>query len=228
MQIVVYFRTRPAEPDFSAAALTRQQGAVAAWLDENGATLIGTFTETEGSTKSRPQLGAALKACREHNAALLLAMTNTIGASPVLTGVCGYLGGVRCHAITHPEANAPAVTPTAPDVVVYYRSRPSEPEESERVMVAQRQGVSCWLSVHGGRVIDSFIELEGSSLDRPALAASFRVCKATGATLLVASRDAIGMGSPPSINIVSVPVAVAPTEFTPPANLPMQPMRRRA
>ncbi len=37
MNIVVYYRSRPSEPDAAAAALARQVAAVDAWLIDRGA-----------------------------------------------------------------------------------------------------------------------------------------------------------------------------------------------
>jgi hypothetical protein len=224
MNVVVYFRSRPSEPDASTAALARQVAAVDVWLTERGAKVAETFTEAETGSPSRPALGAALKACRRHGADLLIATTDAIGTGARFDRVTDRIGDVRCHALTQPEA-----VPTDPEplrVVVYYRTRPEEAEASAAALAVQEAGVAAWMERRPSVRVGSFTEAEQAlpgriAIDRPVLAEALRHCRTHGATLLVGTSAPIGSGPMPTINVLSVPVLYAGFEIPPPDVMPL-------
>lgn len=224
MNVVVYYRTRPSEPDDSAAALARQAAAVDAWLSERGAVPVGTFTEAETGSTGRPALGAALQACRRHRADLLIATTSAIGAGIRFDRFSDRIGDVRCHALTQPEA-----APTDPEplrVVVYYRTRPEEPEASAAALAVQETDVAAWMERRPSVRVGSFTEAEQAlpgriAIERPVLAEALRHCRTHGATLLVSTSAPIGSGPMPAINVLSVPVLYAGFEIPPPDLMPL-------
>lgn len=216
MNAIVYYRSRPSEPDASAAALVRQAAAVDVWLIDRDAVATETFTEAETGSPSRPALGAALKACRRHRADRLIATTDAIGASARFDRVTDRIGGVRCHALTPPQAAS-----TAPDplrVVVYYRIRPEEPEASAAALAVQEAGVAAWIERRPSVLVGSFTEAEQAlpgriAIERPVLAEVLRHCRTHGATLLVGTSAPIGSKALPAINALSVPVLYAGFEI---------------
>lgn len=224
MNVIVYYRTRPSEPDASAAALARQLAAVDAWLSERSAVAAETFTEAETGSPSRPVLGAALKACRRHGADLLIATTNAIGSGLRFNHITDRIGDVRCHALIQPED---ALTDPDPlRVVVYYRIRPEEPEASAAALAVQEAGVAAWMEHRPSVLVGSFTEAERPlpgriAIERPVLAEALRHCRTHGATLLVATSAPIGSGSVPAINVLNVPVLYAGFEITPPDVMPL-------
>ncbi len=224
MNVVVYFRSRPSEPDASAAALARQAAAVDAWLTERGAVVAETFMEAETGSASRPALGAALKACRRHGADLLIATTDAIGASARFDRVTDRIGDVRCHALTQPEAASTDPEPLR--VVAYYRTRPEEPEASAAALAVQEAGVAAWVERRPSVLVASFTEAEQAlpgciAIERPVLAEALRHCRTHGATLLVGTSAPIGSGPLPAINVLSVPVLYAGFEIPPSEVMPL-------
>lgn len=224
MNVVVYYRTRPSEPDASAAALARQVAAVDTWLTERSARAAETFTEVETGSPSRPALGAALKACRRHGADLLIATTGAIGAGTRFDRVTDRIGGLRCHALIQPQA---APTDSEPlRVIVYYRTRPEEPEASAVALAVQAADVKAWMEGRPSVLVASFTEAEQAlpgrvAIERPILAEALRHCRTHGATLLVATSAPIGSGPVPAINVHSVPVLYAGVEIPPPEVMPL-------
>lgn len=95
-------------------------------------------------------------------------------------------------------------------VVVYFRSRPSEPGFSDQALTEQRTAVARWLSDNPGSVVDEYIESEIDGMPRPRLADAIAKCKASNASLLIPRAEAIGSGLRFEHRIVSVPVFVAP------------------
>lgn len=81
MNIIVYYRVRPSEPECSHVALQEQRLSVKAWLENNGAILQGEFIEPETDGFDRPQLSKAVVACKKLDATLLIARTEPIGRS---------------------------------------------------------------------------------------------------------------------------------------------------
>lgn len=77
MKVVVYFR-RNADPEETESELAVQRGAVAAWLSENERTVVAEFVEVETGGNNRPNFGAALKAAKAQDAAVLVATTRPL------------------------------------------------------------------------------------------------------------------------------------------------------
>ena len=101
-------------------------------------------------------------------------------------------------------------------VVVYYRSRLSEPVESEESLIEQRTAFAAWNNSH--RDIETIAELtedESHPDKRPVLKTAIDRCQKSGATLVVVSTEAIGRGSPFYPRIVSVPIIKLPTPDRP-------------
>lgn len=96
------------------------------------------------------------------------------------------------------------------NVIVYYRTRPSELSQSERALAEQHGSVQSWLANHTASVIKEYTELEDDSSDRPQLRLAIELCRSTGATLLVARTEAIGAGERFHPRITSVLVIIAP------------------
>ena len=80
MKVVVYYRCRPSEPEYSEAALVEQLQAVDKWQRYRRAEVDAEYFETEADGLSRPQLSQAIEACRRNNANLLIARTEAIGS----------------------------------------------------------------------------------------------------------------------------------------------------
>ncbi|HBK04357.1 MAG TPA: hypothetical protein DDZ81_00665, partial [Acetobacteraceae bacterium] len=66
MKAVVYYRTRPSEPEASARALLAQKEAVRELFEKCEFRLIREFTEREGEVKGRPAFRAAIRAAAAH------------------------------------------------------------------------------------------------------------------------------------------------------------------
>jgi hypothetical protein len=101
-------------------------------------------------------------------------------------------------------------------VVVYYRSRLSEPVESENSLIEQRTAFAAWKNSH--RDIETIAELtedECRPNGRPILKAAIDQCQKSGASLVVGSTEAIGRGSPFYPRILSVPLIKLPTPNRP-------------
>lgn len=96
------------------------------------------------------------------------------------------------------------------DVIVYYRTRPSDPSYSDQALEEQRAAVHSWLTSRPAIIKAEYIEPETDGFSRPHLRDAIEACKQTGATLLVARTEAVGSGAPFSPRITSVPVAFAP------------------
>jgi hypothetical protein len=96
------------------------------------------------------------------------------------------------------------------DVIVYYRTRPSDPSYSDQALDEQRVAVRSWLISHPATIKAEYIEPETDDFSRPHLRDAIEACKQTGATLLVARTEAVGSGTPFSPRITSVPIAFAP------------------
>lgn len=96
------------------------------------------------------------------------------------------------------------------NIVVYYRSRPSELKYSKIAMAEQRDAVSTWLTGTGAAIRAEFVEVETDGLVRPKLRDAIALCRKTGDTLLIARVEAIGSGQPFIPRINSVPVNALP------------------
>src|SRR3954453_22801906 len=79
-------------------------------------------------------------------------------------------------------------------VVVYLRTRPSEPEASEAALAAQRTAVASWLTEHGATSLAEFIQPEAGGEPPRQLWTALKLCPQRSATLLIAMTDPIGSG----------------------------------
>jgi DNA invertase Pin-like site-specific DNA recombinase len=73
-RFVAYYRVSTAKQGASGLGLEAQRSAVQAYLNGGSWTLVNEFTEVESGKRSdRPQLAAAMAACRIHGATLVIA-----------------------------------------------------------------------------------------------------------------------------------------------------------
>ena len=76
---VTYFRVSTKAQGESGLGLDGQKKAVTDYLAGQPHAIVGEFTEVESGRKSkRPELDAALKCCRKHNASLVVARTDRL------------------------------------------------------------------------------------------------------------------------------------------------------
>lgn len=74
--------------------------------------------------------------------------------------------------------------------VYYFRVSTERQGKSGLGLDAQRQAVEDYLRTHAGKVVGEFVEVEsGKNSERPALAKAIALCRAHGATLLIAKLD---------------------------------------
>src|SRR3954467_15644115 len=77
-------------------------------------------------------------------------------------------------------------------VVVYLRTRPSEPEASQAVLAAQRTAAASWVAQHQVTPIAEFIQPEADGEPPRQLWQALKLCRQRSATLLIAMTDPIG------------------------------------
>ena len=102
---ITYFRVSTTRQGRSGLGLEAQQQAVDVFLRGHGELIIESFTEIEsGRRNDRPQLAAALDACRRHQAALLIAKLDRLARN--VHFISGLMeSGVEFIAVDMPEAN---------------------------------------------------------------------------------------------------------------------------
>ena len=102
---IAYFRVSTPRQGRSGLGLEAQQQAVNVFLHGHGELIIESFTEIESGRKNdRPQLAAALDACRRHKAALLIAKLDRLARN--VHFISGLMeSGVEFVAVDMPEAN---------------------------------------------------------------------------------------------------------------------------
>ena len=105
MQIVSYLRVSTARQGASGLGLEAQRAAVATFASARGHTIIAEFVEVEsGSKNARPQLIAALAACRLHRATLVIAKLDRLARNVAF--IANLMdGGVEFVACDLPHAN---------------------------------------------------------------------------------------------------------------------------
>ena len=96
------------------------------------------------------------------------------------------------------------------NVIVYYRTRPSEPACSDIALQEQRETIETWIADRRAAVQAEYIESETDGFSRPQLRLAMEDCKQSGATLLIARTESIGSGAEFSPRISSIPVTFAP------------------
>ena len=102
---IAYFRVSTDRQGRSGLGLEAQQQAVHVFLRGHGELIIKSFTEIESIRKhDRPQLAAALDACRKHKAVLLIAKLDRLARNVYF--ISGLMeSGVEFLAVDMPEAN---------------------------------------------------------------------------------------------------------------------------
>jgi DNA invertase Pin-like site-specific DNA recombinase len=102
---IAYFRVSTTRQGRSGLGLEAQQQAVNAFLHGHEELIVESFTEIESGRKNdRPQLSAALEACRRHKAALLIAKLDRLVRN--VHFISGLMeSGVEFIAVDMPEAN---------------------------------------------------------------------------------------------------------------------------
>lgn len=85
-RLVPYFRVSTTKQGESGLGLEAQQAAVRAYARSCGATIVTSFREVESGRKSaRPQLAAAIEACRKNKATLVVAKLDRLARSVSFT-----------------------------------------------------------------------------------------------------------------------------------------------
>jgi DNA invertase Pin-like site-specific DNA recombinase len=104
-KFVAYFRVSTQRQGQSGLGIEAQQSAVMNWLNGGRWELVSSFTEIEsGKNDDRPQLQAALQACRVHQATLIIAKIDRLSRDAAfLLGL--QKAGVKFLAVDMPEAN---------------------------------------------------------------------------------------------------------------------------
>jgi DNA invertase Pin-like site-specific DNA recombinase len=108
-KFVAYYRVSTNQQGQSGLGLEAQREAVANYLNGGSWTLVGEFTEVESGKRSdRPQLAAALAACKRHKAKLIIAKLDRLSRNVAF--VANLLeAGVEFVAVDNPHANKPMV-----------------------------------------------------------------------------------------------------------------------
>lgn len=105
MQIVSYLRVSTARQGASGLGLEAQRAAVASYASAGAHNLVTEFVEVESGKKAdRPQLAAALTACRLHRATLVIAKLDRLARNVAF--IANLMdGGVEFVACDMPHAN---------------------------------------------------------------------------------------------------------------------------
>ena len=104
-RFVAYFRVSTDRQGKSGLGLEAQREAVLTYLDGGNWQLVGEFTEVESGKRSdRPQLAAALAACKRHKAKLVIAKLDRLSRN--LAFIAALMdSGVEFVAVDNPHAN---------------------------------------------------------------------------------------------------------------------------
>jgi DNA invertase Pin-like site-specific DNA recombinase len=104
-KFVAYFRVSTGRQGKSGLGLEAQREAVAAYLNGGRWALVGEFTEVEsGKRNDRPQLAAALAACKKLKAKLVIAKLDRLGRNLAFIATL-MESGVEFVAVDNPHAN---------------------------------------------------------------------------------------------------------------------------
>jgi DNA invertase Pin-like site-specific DNA recombinase len=108
MQIVAYLRVSTAKQGVSGLGLEAQRAAVMSYAAAGGHRLVAEFVEIESGKKAdRPELTAALAACRLHRATLVIAKLDRLARNVAF--IANLMdGGVEFVACDMPHANPPS------------------------------------------------------------------------------------------------------------------------
>lgn len=104
-RFIAYYRVSTDKQGQSGLGLEAQQQAVRAYLNGGAWELVGEFTEIESGKKDdRPQLAAALAACRKHKATLVIAKLDRLARNVAF--IANLMeAGTDFVAVDMPEAN---------------------------------------------------------------------------------------------------------------------------
>ena len=149
---IAYFRVSTPRQGRSGLGLEAQQQAVNAFLHGHEEFILERFTEIESGRKNdRPQLAAALEACRRHKAALLIAKLDRLAHNVYF--ISGLMeSGVEFVAVDMPEANR--LTSHILAAVA----------EHEREMISQRTKVALQAAKARGAKLDSPQPKKGAAI----------------------------------------------------------------
>jgi DNA invertase Pin-like site-specific DNA recombinase len=167
MQIVTYLRVSTARQGASGLGLEAQRAAVQAFAAAGGHHLVTEFVEVESGKKAdRPQLNAALAACRLHRATLVIAKLDRLARNVAF--IANLMdGGVDFVACDMPHANR---------LTLHLMAAMAE---HEREMISQRTKAAL-----------AAAKARGVKLGNPNGAAHLRGgCKAAAAKAAVARQD---------------------------------------
>jgi DNA invertase Pin-like site-specific DNA recombinase len=104
-KFVAYYRVSTDRQGQSGLGLEAQRSAVLTYLDGGSWTMVAEFTEVEsGKRADRPQLAAALAACKKHKAKLVIAKLDRLSRN--LAFIATLMdSGVEFVAVDNPHAN---------------------------------------------------------------------------------------------------------------------------
>jgi DNA invertase Pin-like site-specific DNA recombinase len=104
-QFVAYYRVSTCRQAGSGLGLDAQRSAVKCHLSGEAGTLLGEYTEIESGKRSdRPQLAAALAACKLHKATLIIAKLDRLARNVAF--IAGLMeSGVEFVAADNPHAS---------------------------------------------------------------------------------------------------------------------------
>lgn len=104
-RFIAYYRVSTARQGRSGLGLEAQRSSVLAYLNGGSWELIEEFTEVESGKRSdRPQLAAALAACRLHRATLVIAKLDRLARNVAFVSAL-MEAGVEFVAVDFPQAN---------------------------------------------------------------------------------------------------------------------------
>jgi DNA invertase Pin-like site-specific DNA recombinase len=149
---IAYFRVSTPRQGRSGLGLEAQQQAVNDFLHGHGELILEHFTEIESGRRSgRPQLAAALDACRRHKAALLIAKLDRLARN--VHFISGLMeSGVEFVAVDMPEANRLTIHILAAVA------------EHEREMISQRTKAALQAAKARGAVLGSPQPKKGAAI----------------------------------------------------------------
>lgn len=143
VKFIAYFRVSTQKQGASGLGLEAQQVAVAAYLNCGAWELIGEFQEVEtgkgaDALAKRPQLRAALDACRKHGATLIIAKLDRLARNVhFISGL--MVSKVRFVACDMPEANELTIHIMA--AFAEHEAKRISQRTKDALAVAKRRGV---------------------------------------------------------------------------------------
>lgn len=138
-RFIAYYRVSTARQGRSGLGLDAQRSAVLAYLNGGAWELIEEFTEVESGKRSdRPQLAAALAACRIHRAKLVIAKLDRLARNVVFVSTL-MESGIEFTAADFPQANRLTVHILA--AVAEHEARAISDRTKAALTVAKARGV---------------------------------------------------------------------------------------